>query len=105
LVYLFNSGPHEQAIMRQAIRAGNAIPDSIANAPELEPGLLLFLQAFYDLDSERSHVNGLTPIPWTSMSAYAKAYEFDEEQTEDLFYFVKKLDAEHLKKLSEQLKK
>lgn len=82
------------------MRAGQPLPDRIANAPELEPGLQLYLQAFFDLDSERTHAVGLTPIPWTSIATYAQAFQFDEEQTEDLYFFVRKLDSEHLKKLA-----
>lgn len=97
-------GPHEQTIAKQAVRAGQPIPERIANAPELQPGLQLYMQAFFDLDSERSHAMGLVVIPWSSIAAYASAFEFDEEQTEDLFYFVRKMDTEHLKKLAEKQK-
>ena len=97
-------GPHEQAIAKQAIRAGQPIPERIANAPELRLGLQLFIQAFFDLDSERSHSMGLVAIPWTSINDYAKAYNFDEEQTEDLFFFIRKLDTSHLKRLESKNK-
>jgi hypothetical protein len=97
-------GQHEQAIAKQAMRAGQALPDRIANAPELQDGLQLYLQAFFDLDCERSHSQGLTSIPWTSVSAYAQAFGFDEEQTEDLHFFIRKLDSEHLKRLDKKQK-
>jgi hypothetical protein len=32
------------------------------------------------------------------------AFEFDEEQTEDLYFFVRRLDSEHLKKLAAKQK-
>ncbi len=92
-------GAQEQSIAKQALQAGNPIPDRIANAPELLPGLQLYLQAFFDLDSERSHGSGLTAIPWSSVANYSFAYDFDDEQTEALFYFIKIMDTEHLKKL------
>lgn len=101
-MYLLDLGPHEQAIAKQAMRAGQPIPDRIANAPELELGLQLYLQAFFDLDSERSHAMGITAIPWTRMKDYADAYEFDEEQREDMFFFVRKLDSEHMKRLAKK---
>lgn len=104
MAYLLELGPHEQAIAKQAMRSGQPLPERIANAPELEPGLQLYLQAFFDLDSERSHAAGLTAIPWTKMLDYALAYDFDEEQQADLFYFIRKLDSEHLKKLEAKQK-
>jgi hypothetical protein len=102
--YLLELGPHERTIAQQAMRSGQPIPDRIANAPELEIGLRLYADAFFELDSERSHGMGLTPIPWTSIADYASAWEFDDEQRADLFYFVRKLDQEHLKRLSEKQK-
>lgn len=93
-------GPHEQSIARQAVRLGNPIPDRIANAPELQLGLQLYWQAFFDLDSERSHGFTLTPIPWNAIAGYCIAHDLDEDQTEDMFYFVKAMDAANLKRLA-----
>ncbi len=92
-------GPHEQAIAKQSFRAGQPLSERIQNAPELRIGLQLYIQAFFDLDSERSHAQGLAAIPWTSINEYAKVFDFDEEQTDDLFFFIRKLDASHLKRL------
>lgn len=92
-------GAIERNIARQAIRAGEPIPERIQNAPVLTEGLQLYLDAFFDLDSERSHAVGITPIPWTSIRSYAEAYDFDEDQTEDCFFFVKRMDAENMKRL------
>ena len=98
-------GPIEQNIAKQAMRSGEGLPERIANAPELRIGLNLYLQAFFDLDSERSHALAPTPIPWLSISEYGKVFEFSEEQTEDLFYFVKIMDSEHLKRLTKKMKR
>jgi hypothetical protein len=92
---------HHQSVARQALRSGQPVPESILNAPELQIGLQLYLQAFLDLDSERTQ--GLSPIPWLSIRHYGQAYEFDERQTEDLFYFVKKLDIAHMKRMAAKL--
>lgn len=92
-------GPHEQTIAKQAIRAGQKIPARIANAPELNTGLELFINAFFDLDSERSHAFSISPIPWSKIKEYADAFEIEGEMREDLFYFVKSMDNDHLKRL------
>jgi len=92
-------GPHEQSIARQAMRLGHGMPDRIANAPELQIGLQLYWQAFFDLDSERTHANAPTPIPWTAIKQYCVAQDLDDEQTEDMFYFIKAMDAANLKRL------
>ncbi len=101
---MLDLGPSEQSIAKQAVRMNQPLPDRIANAPELEIGLGLYLQGFFDLDSERNHSMGVMAIPWTSINEYARAFEFDEEQTEDLFYFIKRMDSEHLKRLSAKQK-
>lgn len=103
MFYLLDLAPVEQNIARQAVRAGEPLPERIANAPELTNGLQIYLQAFFDLDAERSHAMAPTPIPWTSIAAYARAFEFDEEQTEDLFFHVRRMDAEHLKRISAKI--
>ncbi len=86
------------------MRAGLPLPERIANAPELQEGLQLYLQAFFDLDSERSHALAPTAIPFTSVAAYARAFKFDEEQTEDLVFFIRRMDTEHLKRLAKKQK-
>lgn len=99
---MLEMGEHEQSIAKQAIRAGQPIPERIANAPELREHLFLFLQAFFDLDSERVHVFSPTAIPWRSMAEYAEVFNFDSEQREDLFYFIRAMDVQHLKRLAKK---
>lgn len=85
-------------------REGKQLAGSVAETPELRPGLQLYLEAFFDLDSDRTHNEGLSPIPWRSIKEYAETFGFDEEQTADLFYFVRELDGEHLKRLAAKMK-
>ena len=77
----------------------------IKNKPVLLPGLELYLQAFLDLNSERNHNFGLMRIPWSSIKNYADHYNFNEEQTENLFYFINRMDNANLKELSKKLPK
>jgi len=100
LAYLLTLGTSSLSIARQAQRQGLPIPDAIANAPELQIGLQLYLDAFFDLDSERSHAFGVTRIPWSSIKNYAEQWQFDEQQTEDLLFFIKRMDASHLERLA-----
>jgi hypothetical protein len=104
LEYLLEMGPHEQTIAKQAMRAGQQIPVRIANAPELHTGLELFVNAFFDLDTERQAGFSVGPIPWSKVREYAIAYRFDEDLTEDLMYFVKALDNAHMKRIERESK-
>ena len=97
-------GAHEQTITKQAIRAGHPIPERIANAPELRIGLMLYMQAFFDLDTERSHANGIMLIPWSKIQEYAVLNRMSEEQTYDLHFHIRAMDAEHTKRLAAKMK-
>jgi hypothetical protein len=78
---------------------GLPLPDFIANAPELQAGLEIYLKAFYDLDSERSYISGVAAIPWSKIKDYAEFYQFSEEQTEDLFYLIRAMDNAHMNRV------
>ena len=78
--------PIEQNIAKQAYRAGAPIPDRILNAPVLREGLQIYLQAFFDLDTERNHGMGLMYIPWSKIKNYAEFYNFSFEETQDLLF-------------------
>lgn len=87
------------------MRSGQKLPDRIANAPELQIGLQLYLQAFFDLDSERSHEFAPKPIPRSKVAEYIKELDLNEEQAEDLFFFIRKMDGAHLTRLEAKIRK
>jgi hypothetical protein len=97
-------GNIEQNLVKQAIRMGQPIPDRIKDAPDVNLGLNLYLTAFFDLDAERSHGFGYSRIPWTRMREYAEYNEFDEEQFEDLVFFIRKLDSANEERLASKKK-
>lgn len=98
-------GAIEQSIARQAALNNQPLPERIANAPELLPGLDLYLQAFFDLDSERSHSFGLTRIPYSAIRHYASLKEFDEDQTQRLVVLITEMDKANLERLDAQREK
>jgi hypothetical protein len=98
-------GPSEQNIAKQALRQGQPLPDRIANAPELNLGLALYLNAFFELDTERTNGFGLGRIPLSTIRDYAIGYEFDEHQTEDLFMYVKRMDIAYLEYVGKKTQK
>lgn len=88
----------------QALRAGQQIPDKILNAPTVPLGCEIYITAFFDLDSERTHKDGVTPIPWTSIAKYCEFNGFSWEQTCDTFHHVKLMDRSHMERLEAKLK-
>lgn len=80
------------------------LPDRILNAPKLNFGLQLYLSAFFDLDSERSHSMGVVSIPNSEIRNYAGHYDFSDDQTEDLLYVIRQMDNAHTKRMADKLK-
>ncbi len=93
---------NEQNIIKQAGRMGREIelPERIVNSPELLFGSDIWLNAFLDLDSNRNLGFGIGPIPFNSIIEYGKFFHFSERQNQDLVYYVRRMDAEYLKKMT-----
>lgn len=97
---MLDLAPIEQNVARQAMQARQPLPTNIQNAPELELGLQLYLQAFFDLDSERSHAFSLVRIPSSAVRNYAREFEFDTDQSSLLEYYITEMDNANLKRLN-----
>lgn len=67
----------------------------IVNKPELFFGLALYLNAWYDLDTERDRTK-YQRINRSMCFQYAIDYELSEEQKEDLWYYINAMDQEFL---------
>ncbi len=85
-------GPHEELILKQAARSGAKLPDAIQNAPELQPGLGIFMEGYLELSSSRQVGMGPGQIPWKAVMEYCMFYELDEELTEDMQHHVRQMD-------------
>ena len=97
-------GEAEKTIIEQCLRDGLPLPQKIQNAPSIPFGLEVFYTAFLDLSSCRGIGWGPGSIPWTAISEYARLFDFDEELTEELFYFVQKLDEAYLRYTNKEMK-
>lgn len=100
--YAKTQGSVVETIVRQALRAGQPIPDAILNAPKLLPGSAMYIDAWYDLDSERDY--GMSPgrIKWSHIVNYCRFYGFDEVQTDAMIRIITEVDIAHLTKLKAQ---
>lgn len=91
-------GPTELTIMKQALRTGMPLPKAIENAPELWPGLELYFNAWFELDSTRAIGMGVGPIPWNAIESYCQALELGAEQKAKMHRLVRALDRVYLDK-------
>lgn len=84
------------------------LPDAIRDAPFLQQGLELYLQAFVELSTTRLIGFSEGCIPWTAIKEWGVFHGLDYMQMHDLFYHIRKLDnvyLKHQKKLSDNAKK
>lgn len=89
-------GPTELTIIKQALRTGMPLPKAIENAPELWPGLELYLNAWFELDTTRSIGMNVGPIPWNAIESYCLVCELDVEQKAKMHKLVRALDRVYL---------
>ena len=85
-------GEVEKRIVQQCMRDKLPLPARIQNAPDLPLGMEMFYSAFIELNSCRPSGFGIQPIHWTVIRDYCSAHDLDDEETEDLFFFVTSLD-------------
>lgn len=98
-------GELETIISKRASREGHDLPDRIKNAPEIHPWLMVYMNAFFALDTQRSHANGVTRIPWLDVRQYALIHNFDKRQTEDLHYYIQLMDITICKRIAASMEK
>ncbi len=88
-------GVHE-GLTSQMERDGIAVPDNVGTQPILQANLVAYLDAFYELDTERAHGQVPGPIPWSRIVEYGSRYGFD---IEELVFFIRQMDDAHLHKV------
>lgn len=79
----------------EARRFREPLPKRIENKPELFLGSALYLNAWFELDSERDR-GRYQRINRSMCFAYATDYDLSEEQRDDLWFFIQKMDTEFL---------
>lgn len=82
------------------------VPDAIQNAPELLPGLLLYLEAFKVLTTCRPVGFSEGRIPWTAVVLYMNEIGLDDEDDRDYFVnVINYVDIGYLNHVNAKLKK
>lgn len=68
----------------------------------VQPGLMFYWIAFWDLMSCRSVGMGEGPIPWTAVDAYSRRHSLEGQDFEDLWHIIRRLDAHYMKFRAQQ---
>lgn len=79
----------EAAIRREAKRFKEPLPKRVENKPYLFLGMALYLNAWFELDTERER-----PRSISRSICFQYAYDFDltEEQRDDLWFYIQRAD-------------
>jgi len=85
----------EARIRRECKRFKEPLPKRIAEKPALHFGSALFLNAWFDLDPERDRSKG-QGITRASCFQYARDYDLDHEQRDDLWTHIAAMDSAFL---------
>ena len=94
------------AIIKEAIRRRQPLPDAIRNAPRLRPFMEPFFEAFQELSTCRQ-MTGMGPpgpIPWTAIEQYAARHGFHDDAYFDLLTIVRAMDDAFVRHLAEKSK-
>ena len=83
-------GKDEKKIAQECRARGMPLPNKMMNAPDLFLGLELYWDAFQDLVTCRT---GAGFIPWTAINEYAHVHRLDEEQLDDLTFFLGQMNS------------
>jgi hypothetical protein len=83
----------ERKLREESRRFREPLPQRVLNKPNLFFGNALFLNAWFDLDLERERPQ---PITRSMCFAYADDYGLGDEQRDDLWFFVKRMDLEFI---------
>lgn len=93
--YDLKHGNSDNAILQQALKNGDDLPDFIKTKPELiDESLQFYLRAFFILESERpSNGFGVLPIPITKIIEYAKFLTYETyDEMYDFVNIIRELD-------------
>lgn len=72
-------------------------------SPDLNDGLVFYVDMFFKLTTDRLHEMG--PIPTMAILNFAKHYNFDQEEESDLLFFIKAMDSTFLEHVATENKK
>jgi hypothetical protein len=77
-----------------------ALKEFDALMPKIKHSARWYLKAFYDLDTERNHGNGLMKIPRSAILEYAAECGLNEPETYDLVQVIRTVDDAHIERLA-----
>lgn len=99
-------GKDEKGLIDSAVRFGAPLSDRIVNAPELQHGLQIYVDAFNTLTRSRSMSQGsIGSIPYSEISSYCRDHEITGDDREEAIYLIQQMDDTYCKWQADSFKK
>lgn len=101
MLWELKQGQTEKFLLEQAERSHAPIPDVILNKPRLLPGLVFYMKAFNDLQSERPVIVGASSavegqIPWRAAKEYALAWGLSSQDFSRMWTLLRRMDSVYI---------
>lgn len=104
MLYHLRNSQMESKIAEQSLKQFGRLPKEMEEAPELLEGLDIYLDAFFELSSERSIGMGEGPIPRSAIHEYCEREAIEGDLKQDLMYHVRAMDNAYLEFQSQKYK-
>lgn len=99
-------GKDEKTLLSLAARQNMPIPDKILNAPDLQPGLQLYLDCFNDLNHSRYNSSGFVGrIHYDLIDLWCNNNGVEGDQKLDVIHIIGKMDYVYVTWQFEAMKK
>jgi hypothetical protein len=86
------------------VNLGQPIPDKLANPPQIADSIYFYLEAYFELDTERSKSMGTERIPFSRIVNYAKHVGLSHSECNDLISIIRLVDNGMIKYYNEKEK-
>ena len=84
-------------MIRELKRSGEKLPDEIKNKPELKTDFVFYLDAFFELSTDRPASLGIQPIPFSSIARFCEVYEIPRYEFPVFSFIIRSIDSEYMK--------
>jgi hypothetical protein len=101
---MLNGGSVPDSVKKQMLKFTGKLPEKFRDRT-LRQDLLFFLNAFFDLETERPISFSVGYIPWSKIIEYSIFYKLDSRQRDRFIFLIREMDNEYVKYQREKEKK
>lgn len=92
---MLKGGSVPESVKKQMLKFNGSIPDSYKNKP-LRSDLIFFIDAFFDLETERQNSFSIGYIPWSKIIEYGLFCKLEGRSLDRFVFLIRQLDNEYV---------